>query len=101
MNNEVKVWWQSKIIWTQIISMLFAVASAFQFDLGERLGLSQEEFLAGLMVVVGILTTVLRWGASATVVGTETAKQVEIQSLHSAAMSAPSRPSRRGSGRLD
>lgn len=72
MNDSVKVWWQSKIIWAQIFAVVFAVADTLGLKLSETLGVTQEGVLATVMTIVGVLTVVMRWGPSSEVVSTKT-----------------------------
>lgn len=80
--NEVKVWWQSRIIWAQIIGILFAVASTLKWDLGEMLGLSQEELLAGVMTVIGVASIILRRRATEVIASSAEVKEANAEQAY-------------------
>ena len=57
----VKEWYQSKIVWTQIGTALFAVLALF----GVRVGISLEQFASFAMVASTGLTMILGTGGNA------------------------------------
>lgn len=61
---DTKVWWQSRIIWVQIVAALFAILSAFGLLPS---GVDQEQVVAGIMAVVAIVTAVLRMRSTHTI----------------------------------
>ncbi len=58
--TETKPWYQSKIIWAQIISVLFVIAGIARFDIAGALGMDSEALLALVMTVVAVATAILR-----------------------------------------
>ena len=53
-------WWQSRILWAQIIAIVFGIASFFGLDLGAKLGMDETQTVAAIMTLIGIVTTVVR-----------------------------------------
>jgi uncharacterized membrane protein len=74
--NDVKVWWQSKIIWAQVLAILFAIADTFGLKLSEELGLTQEGLLATVMTVIGVFTIFRRTQDPKQLVKSDTAKAI-------------------------
>lgn len=53
-------WWQSRIIWTQIVGLLFAVAASYGLNLQDRLGIDQAAMITSIMAIVNVVTIVVR-----------------------------------------
>lgn len=62
--EEVKPWWQSKIIWTQIVGLAFMVLSKV-VELPE--GITVDQVVTAILAVMSIATIVLRKTATATI----------------------------------
>jgi hypothetical protein len=54
---DTKFWWQSRVIWLQIVAALFAVLSVFHIL---PPGIDQEQLVAAIMGVVAVITLILR-----------------------------------------
>lgn len=65
--NNVKAWYESKIIWAQIVSIVFAVASVVSFDVGAALGMDEDKLLALVMTVVSVATVIMRGRSTAVI----------------------------------
>lgn len=89
--NTAIPWYRSRIIWAQIIATAFAIGAAFQFDIGERIGVSQEEMLTAIMAINGVLTVIFRWGPTPDVVGTPSTAAAQ-NAEHSAIPPEPPQP---------
>ncbi len=61
---EGKPWYESKIIWAQIISILFAVAGIARLDIGGLLGLDEAALLSLVMTIAGVATVIFRVGVT-------------------------------------
>lgn len=57
MTQESKAWWESRTNWLQIIAIIYAVGS--QFDWWPK-SVTQEDMLGIIMAVVALITIVLR-----------------------------------------
>lgn len=57
MEQDSKLWWQSRTIWANIVAVLFAIPAAADM-LPE--GFTQEQAIAGIMALLGIVNIVLR-----------------------------------------
>jgi|JI9StandDraft_2_1071091.scaffolds.fasta_scaffold20069_4 hypothetical protein len=62
--EEVKPWWQSKIIWTQIVGLAFMVLSKV-VELPE--GITVDQVVTAILAVMSIATIVLRKTATASI----------------------------------
>lgn len=62
--EEVKPWWQSKIIWTQIVGLAFMVLSKV-VELPE--GITVDQVVTAILAVISVATIVLRKTATATI----------------------------------
>ncbi len=62
--EEVKPWWQSKIIWTQIVGLAFMVLSKV-VELPE--GITVDQVVTAILAVMSVATIVLRKTATATI----------------------------------
>lgn len=58
--TDTKPWYTSKIIWAQIVSVLFVLAGVARFDIAGALGMDEAQLLALVMTVVAIVTAILR-----------------------------------------
>lgn len=58
--TDTKPWYASKIIWAQIILIVFALAGIFQLDVGGALGMDEEALLGLVMTIVGVATAIFR-----------------------------------------
>ena len=68
--NDVKPWYESKIIWAQIIAIVFAIAAIFRFDVGAMLGMDEAKLLALVMMIVGVATVIFR-GYTTSAIGSD------------------------------
>ncbi len=78
MNQTVvaKSAWQSKIVWTQVVSILAMALSFFGYDLDAQ---TQTEILAAIIAVNGVITWVLRTFFNNSVSPEMAGKTVKVQ----------------------
>ena len=62
--TDVIPWYKSRTIWLQIVAIIFALGAKFDWWPKD---LSQEQVVTVVMIVVGALTTVFRWGTTSAV----------------------------------
>lgn len=62
--EEVKPWWQSKIIWTQIVGLAFLVLSKV-VELPE--GITVDQVVTAILAVMSVVTIVFRKTATASI----------------------------------
>lgn len=77
MTSEVKYWWESKIIWAQIIAAVFAVLKLVNWLPTD---LDQADVVAAVMLIVTVATAILRLGKTADVAVTKEGK-AKLQSF--------------------
>jgi hypothetical protein len=69
-NSDVIPWYASKIIWAQIIAVVFGALTYLWPGLVEEIGISQEEALTFVLVVVAVFTGIKRYGPTPDVTST-------------------------------
>lgn len=68
---DVKPWWASKTIWTQVVGFLAVLGAAFGFDIDEE---TKTQIIAGIAGVVGLVTVILKGSAKPSVTPTQAKK---------------------------
>lgn len=58
--NDTKPWYESKIILTQIVAIIFATAAIFRFDFGGLVDMDETGLVEYLMLIVGVATVIFR-----------------------------------------
>lgn len=53
-------WYSSRIIWAQIVGIVFALSSAFGLDLGSKLGMNNDQLIGAILTLVPVITVIIR-----------------------------------------
>lgn len=68
---DVKPWWQSKTVWTQVIGFLAVIGSTFGLDVDEE---TKGQIVAGIVGLTGVITIILKTFAKPSVTPTQAGK---------------------------
>jgi hypothetical protein len=60
-NTPVAIpWWQSRIIWAQLIGIAFTIAATFGLNLADKLGMDEAALVGVIMAIINVATIAIR-----------------------------------------